>query len=226
MEEEAVTSGRKDGWDKLSAVGPLLAGLIISGIGSWFTYSYNQRQISLQEVQTVERFMPHLLGDQEAQELAILAISSLGNTRLATDIAVRFPSTGTAAALESISATGDDDTQAIADSALLALEGRREQLISDMFASDRQTRIAATTELVRKWTTDLRIVAIAIEQAESNLDNGSGRINTLVLLENMSSEVLAEYADDIEDLLATFESTGGEQTLEHVSTVRARLESS
>lgn len=223
MDKPEHAPRKKDFWDKLSAVGPLIAGLIISGIGSWFTYTYNQRQIRLQEVQTVEKFIPHLLGDQESKELAILAISSLGNTRLATELAVRYPSSGTAAALESLSATGDTTAQQLADEAISMLQERGQQLVNNMFAESKQIRIAATMELVRKWASDPRVLELALATANENLQHASGRINTLVLLENVDLQVLGKFASEVEDLLQKFESEGSSQTLQHVQAVRSRL---
>ena len=92
-----------------------------------------------------------------------------------------------------------------------------------MFADDRPTRIAATTELVRKWTSDPRVVELAISAASANLSHGSGRINTLVLLESVDAQVLGEYVSDVDSLLRKFEAAGGLQTAQHVQVVRGRL---
>lgn len=217
---------KKDLWDKLGAGGPLAVALVISIIGSWFTYNYNQRQIRIQEVQTVEGFMQYLLGDQESNELAILAISSLGNTRLATELAERFSTPGTASALQTIIATGDEEDQALADSALRAVQNRLQRLVDNMMADDRQTRISATNELVRKWTSEPSIVELVLERASERIENPSGRINTLILLENIDIPLLNEYKAEVDSLLRQFSTVGDTHTDEHVQAVRTRLNAS
>ena len=93
---------RKDLWDRLAAIAPILSGTIIALGGTYFTTIYNEQQLKLQEVQTIERFIPHLLGDEKSKRAAVLAISSLGNAKLAARVASIFASPGTVSALESI----------------------------------------------------------------------------------------------------------------------------
>jgi hypothetical protein len=219
------TTPKKDFWDILSAIGPLVAGLIVSGIGAVFTYNYNQRQIEIQEVQTVEKFFPHLLSDnQESKELAILAISSLGNTKLATELAVRYPSTGTTAALQSISNGGVEKDRDLANEALSSLNRKLVSLTEEMFSDQKQTRIIATTELVRKWKSNPQIVEASLRTAEQHLNHLSGTINTLVVLENVDMVILQEYQEEVDAYLREVESRGaGPQTLEHIRLVRYRL---
>ncbi|MBX9570735.1 MAG: tetratricopeptide repeat protein [Candidatus Obscuribacterales bacterium] len=94
--------GKKDFWDRVAAIAPILSGTIIALGGAYFTTIYNEQQLKLQEVQTIERFIPHLLGDEKSKRAAVLAISSLGNAKLAARVAAVFASPGTVSALESI----------------------------------------------------------------------------------------------------------------------------
>ena len=61
----------KDNWDKFASISTFLSGVIIGGIGIYATTTYNTRQMEAQElqkvreltvqrVQTVEKFFPHL----------------------------------------------------------------------------------------------------------------------------------------------------------------------
>lgn len=109
---------QKDFWDRLSALSPIIAASIMACIGAYFTYSYNQQLVRVQEIQTVERFIPHLVGDEKAKRAAILAISSMGNAPLAAKVAKIFASPGTASALRSIAATSDQKDKTIIDDAL------------------------------------------------------------------------------------------------------------
>ncbi|HEY9867919.1 MAG TPA: tetratricopeptide repeat protein [Candidatus Obscuribacterales bacterium] len=108
----------KDAWDKIGALAPIISGLLISVMAGYFTYSYNQQQLRLQEIQTIEKFIPHLLGNEKSKKAAILAISSLTNTKLAARFASLFASEGTVSALKSIATTGDTKDRTIATEAL------------------------------------------------------------------------------------------------------------
>ena len=108
----------KDLWDRLAAVAPIVSGLLIASMGFVCTYSYNQQQIRLQEVQTIEKFIPHLSGSEKSKKAAILAMSSLANTELAARFASLFASEGTVSALQSIAASGDNKERTVATKAL------------------------------------------------------------------------------------------------------------
>ena len=103
----ASSKGRqKDIWDRLGAIAPVLSGTIIALGGTFFTLSYNEQQLKLQEAQTIERFIPHLLGDEKSKRAAILAISSITGAKMAAKIASIFASPGTVSALESLAENG------------------------------------------------------------------------------------------------------------------------
>lgn len=131
----AHTAAGKDTWDKVAAVAPIISGFLIFVAGGVFTYAFNQQQLRLQEVQTIERFIPHLTGNEQSKKAAILAISSLTNAELAGKIASIFASSGTVSALQSMATTGSDKEKSIASKALSdALENlaARESKLSDI----------------------------------------------------------------------------------------------
>jgi len=132
---EPVARVPKDNWDKLAAVAPIVSGALIFLMGGYFTYSYNQQQLRLQEIQTIERFIPHLMGNNQSKRAAILAISSLTNAELASKFAQIFASQGTVSALQSIAETGSDKEKTVATTALAqALENlaARESRLNEM----------------------------------------------------------------------------------------------
>ncbi|MBX9879890.1 MAG: tetratricopeptide repeat protein [Candidatus Obscuribacterales bacterium] len=111
---------KKDFWDRLGAIAPLISGLLIAGTGVYCSYSFNQQQLKLQEIQTIERFIPHLLGGEKSKQAAIMAMSSLTNTKVAAKMASLFASEGTVSALRTIAATGDTQDRTIATKAMSA----------------------------------------------------------------------------------------------------------
>jgi hypothetical protein len=119
----------KDLWDKISTLSTFLSSVLIAGMGLYFTHVYNttqnEREINVKnqqnriaEVQTLEKFMPHLLGSEESKKVAILAISSLGNTELATRLANLYPSGGTVSAVATIASSGTDTERLVANKVL------------------------------------------------------------------------------------------------------------
>lgn len=109
---------RRDFWDKLAAISPVLSGIAIALSALLCTYQYNQQQIKLQEAQTVEKFIPHLMGNDTSKRMAILAMKTLVNTDLAAKYAAMFPSQGTLSALQTIAKTGDLQDRKIVSQAL------------------------------------------------------------------------------------------------------------
>jgi hypothetical protein len=119
IELKELKSKKKDGWDKLSAIAPMISGLMIASIGAYFTYENSHAQIKLLETQTIERFIPHLLGSEQENKAAIIALSTLTNTEIAAKYAKLFPSEGTVSALKSIARSGTKADKEIASEALV-----------------------------------------------------------------------------------------------------------
>src|SRR5207249_1860121 len=64
--------------------------------------------LSVLQVQTIQGFMPQLQsGNEKAVEAALLAISALGNSNLATDLASLYQTEGAVAALSKIATSPD-----------------------------------------------------------------------------------------------------------------------
>lgn len=140
---------QKDFWDKVAALAPAISGLLIFGAGWLFTYAYNEQQLRLQEVQTIEKFIPHLMGSEPSKKAAILAISSLTNPELAARFASIFASSGTVSALQSIAESGDQHEKKVATKALaIALENLevRDSKISDLQNAYRSLQDKATQQ--------------------------------------------------------------------------------
>lgn len=118
---------RKDVWDKIQCIAPIVSGLLIGGFAGFVGYSYNQQQIKLQEAETIERFIPHLAGNEKTKKAAILAMSSLTNASLAAKMAALFASEGTVSALQSIAQTGSTKDRSVATEAMATAFGAMAQ---------------------------------------------------------------------------------------------------
>ncbi len=102
--------------------------------------------------------------------------------------------------------------------------GERDRLIGDMFSGDKNTRIAATTEVFRNWGDDSELVSRAVDYAANNRGNKSGVINTLTVLQSAPAEVLRANREQIAALLDAVRGNGS-QTADLVDKVRARMDS-
>lgn len=76
---------KKSGWKNFSALSPVISGLLIAGVGWYFTHVYNQQQLRLAEIQVIEKFSPQLLdtASEAKQMTALAAILSLEEEDLA-----------------------------------------------------------------------------------------------------------------------------------------------
>jgi S1-C subfamily serine protease len=122
----------KDAWDKLGAISGLASGILVALIGFYATNLYDrhskqaeefdrQRGLVAVELQTVEKFFPHLASkDDTERQGAIQAISTLANPDLAAKMAKVFGGTGARAALAQI-ASASSAVQSSVSSALTDL---------------------------------------------------------------------------------------------------------
>ncbi len=120
LTNQSLASNRpeKDIWDKIAAIAPIVSGFLIFATGTYCTFNFNQQQLKIQEVQTIEKFIPHLMGNEQSKKAAIMALSSMTNTETAGKVAQIFASSGTVSALQSLSQSGSERDKAIATQAL------------------------------------------------------------------------------------------------------------
>ncbi|MEP6018217.1 MAG: serine protease [Paracoccaceae bacterium] len=124
---------KKDFWDKISASATLLSGLFVGLIGIFATATYNSRELEAQRaeqaeslqvrrVEIVQKFFPHLVSSERREQSgALLAIASLGDEKLATDLAKNF---GTAASIDALSQLSGSSDPNVARNAAQALDLR------------------------------------------------------------------------------------------------------
>lgn len=124
---KSETTQKRDFWEKLSAISPIISGAAIALSALLCTYQYNQEQIKLQEAQTIERFIPHLMGNDTSKRMAILAMKTLVNTDLAAKYAAMFPSEGTMSALKTIEKTGDSRDKKIVSKTYQEIEANTKE---------------------------------------------------------------------------------------------------
>lgn len=89
--QRKVAKPPKDEWDKLSALSPLISGVVVALIGLYATTLYNRRQrdneqrmkaqeVTISQIQTVETFIPHLSSTNESVKKLLCSQSKLSVT--------------------------------------------------------------------------------------------------------------------------------------------------
>jgi hypothetical protein len=94
--------------------------------------------------------------------------------------------------------------------------------VNEMFATDKSTRVTATTRLIIEKKQDAATVQASVKAALAHPDNKSGVINTLVFLESVDAAILKQHRADIEKLLVVAKGNG-EQTASHIKKVQGLL---
>lgn len=219
----------KDIWDKLMAVSPIISGMLIFVAGGVFTYTYNQQQLKVQEIQTIEKFIPHLTGSEQSKKAAILAINSLTDAKLAGKIASLYASQGTVSALQSMTTSGNDIERAIAQQALTktlnTLKERENRL--DTMESAYRKALASDDQIEQGKSFDSDTPAILIGMAAQYKSLGQNALaeqllkRALVLTEKKNGAE-SQDAADIWRRLAEVHAAQGNRSQSEISLKRAK----
>jgi len=174
-------------------------------------------QSQLTQAQTVEKFIPHLQ-KPETRDAALLTMTEFADQKFVTRLAEKLKAT---AVLETFQTQGSDQEKAKATDALNALDKKRKSLVAQMFDPDKAKRIESTTELVRQWANDSKVVPEVVQLASKDIKNLNGVINSLVVLREASPETLRANATDLAPFLEAAR-TNGAQTAALVEEVVKR----
>jgi len=85
---EKLSNKKKDWWDRLSALSPFIGGVLVAGVGLYFTVTSQQRQIEINEVDLAVKFFPYLTAkDSETRTQAFSVIQAVGGNLLISRLA-------------------------------------------------------------------------------------------------------------------------------------------
>jgi hypothetical protein len=131
---------KKDLWDRVAIVSPLITGILVAAVGGVFTGVYScregkrlasesqqedarrryeievskanqQHQNRILEMEAAERFFPHLTGgDRVRQRAAVVTIGKLASPEIATEIARLFDTPGTREGADVVNASVSSGT--------------------------------------------------------------------------------------------------------------------
>lgn len=189
-----------------------IVALFVSVLQVWV--ALEQRKLA--EAQTFEKYIPHLL-NTNSKELALMTMSPFVDKAIVANLAEMLKSTETLEDLSKEEASKDD-----AEARLAQLDQQRMALIQNMFSSDKQERIAATTALVRRWSADPRVVSSVLEYAPDHLSHKSGIINSLVVLREFSPQTLRASSEYLIPFMEAAQ-VNGPQTADLVEDIHQKL---
>lgn len=115
---------RKDVWDKLASVTPLVLGIAVTGVGALFTQIYNYRQLQLNQITALDKLRPLLTSDKpEEREFGYASFAALGYEEVAVRIIqIKQDQSGRTVLVALKKSSGDRQLQAEATDALKSLD--------------------------------------------------------------------------------------------------------
>lgn len=114
---------KKDMWDKIASITPLILGIAISGVGAFFSQVYNFRQLQLNQITALDKFRPLLTSEKpEDREFGYASFAALGYEEIAIRIVQIKKDESGRSVLVDLEKTGTPQAQANAREALNTLD--------------------------------------------------------------------------------------------------------
>jgi Putative peptidoglycan binding domain len=85
---ETLSSRKKDIWERLTSLSPFVSGVLIAGVGLYFTVTSQRRQIEINEADLAIKFFPHISSrDEQVRTQAFSVIQAVGGDLLIAKLA-------------------------------------------------------------------------------------------------------------------------------------------
>jgi hypothetical protein len=200
----------KDAVDIISALTPLIIGILITGVGAVFTHIYNFRQLQLNQISALDKLRPLLtMESPQDREFAYSSFVALGYEKLAIRlIEVQRDQTGRNV-LTQLTSTGSAATREKAAAALRVLD--EAQMLVNIFETGKpegdeellkDPRLAAFTDKLRMWADDAaRELGISSKLGSAILYDtathlGTGRAHKL---QEATSKIVSSPLDSLDE---------------------------
>ena len=231
--EKQVFSKKKDFWEKLSLFTPILIPVTIALVGWYFTNQHNKNQLEVQQINNENQLQVALINSNVGQSELIKDFmqqltskdSAVKNIAIEA-ILYAAPNPGKRI-VEIIANSGDAKTREVAND---ALAGKRTDLVSNLFSTQKQIRIIAANEITSNWTGDDRVLSSIISRADNCLQNkdsspdcDNGVFNSIVVLLSFPKQSLAAHKEDIKSLINKIPGTS-QLTLAQASELKKKID--
>ena len=209
--EKVGLKPKKDIWEIIQALTPLLIPLSIAIIGWYFTNQHNQNQIEIQRINNENQLQVALINSNVGQSGLIkdfmqdLTSKDTFIRNIAIEAILYAAPTPGKRIVDIIAKSNNSSIKLIAND---ALEGKRSDLVENLYSVQKTNRITAANEIQLNWQRDNSLVEKLIKRAENGLTNHSadadsenGIYNTIVVLSSFPKFRLMPYKTQIKSLL-------------------------
>ena len=158
----------KDPWERISSLINLVIILAGSFSGSYASNLYKDRELTINEVKTIESFMPYITGEKggddrnKTQQNVILVISSLQNPGIAINLATFNPGLGSILALKNIALFSPDKTDRLrAVEAIRLIGGDNNYAFAarnTLLSITQQTQVPDSQDIIQRAQESLEIL--------------------------------------------------------------------
>lgn len=209
--ERHLAGKKKDAWDKLSLIAPLLLPVALTLVGWHFTNEHNRNQLELQRK------------SHEAQLQVAYINSSVGQSELIKDFMQQLTNPDTAVrniAIEAVLYAAPTPGKRIVEiiarnegaagsaTARHALQAKRGDLVEALFASENGTRVQAAAEILQNWTADEELLHLLLERAGRCMGNrgaetdcADGIYQAVSVLPSFTHSLLVSHRPELQALL-------------------------
>ncbi|RYY38655.1 MAG: hypothetical protein EOO08_13685 [Chitinophagaceae bacterium] len=210
--ERHLAGKKKDLWDKLAVVAPLLIPVALTLVGWHFTNAHNSNQMELQRK------------EHEAQLQVAYINSSVGQSELIKDFMQQLTNADTSVRNIAIEAVlyaaptpgkriveiiARNDGGAGASTARNALRAKRSDLVEALFDVQNGIRVQAAAEIMQNWSTDEELLHLLLERTNRCLGNhtqepdcSDGIYQSISVLPSFSRKLLTAHKPELQVLLA------------------------
>ena len=210
--EKQVSLRKKDFWEKMQVLTPILIPVTIALAGWYFTNQHNKNQLEIQRNNNENQLQVAMINSSVGQSELIkdfmqhLTDKDTATRNIAIEAILYAAPTPGKKIVEIIAKTSQGNTRAIA---IDALAGKRQDLVTNLFSSQKQTRLIAANEISSNWSADNQMLSDLLARAancltnkESASDCDNGVYNTVIVLSNFSRELLVTRKEQIKALIA------------------------
>lgn len=209
--ENQLSLKKKDAWEKLQVLIPLLIPLSIALVGWYFTNQHNKNELLLQEHNSDNQIQVALINSNVGQSELIkdfmqhLTSPDTAVRNIAIEAILYAAPTPGKRIVEIMARTSDHSTRV---QAIDALDSKRIDLVTNLFSALKQNRVIAATEISSNWTSDNELVKEILARAETCLANkdsspdcDNGVYNSIVVLSNFPKSLIGIYKQEIKALI-------------------------
>jgi hypothetical protein len=231
--EKQIFSKKKDFWEKLPLFTPILIPVTIALVGWYFTNQHNKNQLEVQQINNENQLQVALINSNVGQSELIkdfmqhLTSKDSAVKNIAIEAILYAAPTPGKRIVEIIANSGDAKTREVAND---ALAGKRTDLVSNLFSTQKEIRIIAANEIMSSWTGDDRMLSAIIARADNCLQNkdsspdcDNGVFNSIVVLLSFSKQLLSAHKEEIKGLINKIPGTS-QLTLTQGKELRKKIE--